>query len=176
MSGEWSETASAVPDAVTHHSPLTTRDSVRLARAVLRLQIRPVPVTLLPYALSAPAFRFRHLAALAGRAPIGGAREVALACFVAARLANDCCDPMLDLDDDGRAARCVGAKGWLGTIALPNPVRTPVARLAEASANGHPEAMAALVTALARAAESFLDPAARGELDALAASLARAKR
>jgi hypothetical protein len=55
-------------------------------------------------------------------------------------------------------------------------VRTPVARLAEASANGHPEAMAPLVTALARAAESFLDPAARAELDALATSLAHACR
>ena len=166
-------TSSEGPDAFTHHSPLTTHHSVRLARAVLRLQIRPVPVTLLPYALPAPAFRFRNLATLAGRAPIGGAREVALACFVAARLANDCCDPMLDLDEDARTARCAGAKGWLGTIALPSPVRTPVARLADASANGHPEAMAPLVTALARAADAFLDPAARGELDALAASLAR---
>ena len=147
-----------------------------LARTILLLQIRPVPVTLPPYALAAPAFRFRNLAALAGRAPIGGAREVALACFVAARLVNDCCDPMLDLDEASRAARCTGAKGWLGTIALPAPVRAPVAKLAEASANGHPEAMAPLVTALARAADSFLDPAARAELDALASSLAKLER
>jgi hypothetical protein len=55
-------------------------------------------------------------------------------------------------------------------------VRIPVSRLAEASANGHPEAMAPLVTALAKAAESFLDPAARAELDALAATLAKRKR
>ena len=135
-----------------------------------------MPVTLPPYALPAPAFRFRNLAALAGRAPIGGAREVALACFVAARLVNDCCDPMLGLDEEARAARCAGAKGWLGTIALPSPVRTPVARLAEASANGHPEAMAPLVTALAKAADSFLDPAARAELDALASTLAKLER
>ena len=113
---------------------------------------------------------------LAGRAPIGGAREVALACFVAARLANDCCDPMLDLDEDARAARFAGAKGWLGTIAIPSPVRTPVAKLAEASANGHPEAMVPLVRALAKAAESFLDSAARAELEALATSLAQGKR
>ena len=132
-----------------------------------------MPLDPLPFALAAPAFPFRHLASLAGRAPIGGAREVALACFLAARLANDCGDPMLGLDEESRAARCAGAKGWLGTIALPSPVRTPVARLAEASANGHPEAMAPLVTALARAAESYLDPAARAELDALAVSLAR---
>jgi hypothetical protein len=139
-------------------------------------QIRPVPVTLPPYALPAPAFRFRNLAALAGRAPIGGAREVALACFVAARLVNDCCDPLLDLDGEARAARCAGAKGWLGTIAIPGPVRTPVTKLADASANGHAEGMASLVTALARAADSFLDPAARAELDALATTLARSAR
>src|SRR6476659_6098372 len=83
-----------------------------------------VPVMLPPYALSAPVFKFRHLATLAGRAPIGGAREVALACFVAARLAADCCDPALDLDEPARAARCAGAKLWLGTIAIPSPVRT----------------------------------------------------
>ena len=131
-----------------------------------------MPVTLPPYALSAPVFRFRHLATLAGRAPIGGAREVALACFVAARLVHDCCDPLLDLDDELRAARCSGAKAWLGTIAIPAPVRTPVAKLAEASASGSADAMAPLVSALANAAESFLDSAARAELDALAARLA----
>ena len=135
-----------------------------------------MPVTLPPYALSAPVFRFRSLATLAGRAPIGGAREVALACFVAARLANDCCDPTLPLDEEARAARCAGAKGWLGTIALPTPVRTPVAKLAEASANGHPEAIAPLVTALAKAADPFLDAAARAELSALAARLSQTKR
>jgi hypothetical protein len=129
-------------------------------------------VTLPPYALSAPVFRFRNLAALAGRAPIGGAREVALACFVAARLVSDCCDPTLEIDEVARAARCAGAKAWLGTIAIPSPVRTPVAKLAEASALGNPAVMAPLVSSLAKAAESFLDVASRSELDALAARLA----
>ena len=131
-----------------------------------------VPVTLPPYALSAPLFRFRNLAALAGRAPIGGAREVALACFVAARLVSDCCDPTLDIDEELRAARCAGAKGWLGTIAIPSPVRTPVAKLAEASALANPAVMAPLVGSLAKAAESFLDAPSRSELDGLAARLA----
>jgi hypothetical protein len=116
-----------------------------------------VPVTLPPYALSAPVFRFRHLAALAGRAPIGGAREVALACFVAARLASDCSDPSLDLDEASRAARCAGTKGWLGTIA-------------------NPAVMAPLVAALAKAAESFLDSASRSELDVLMTRLTEAAR
>jgi hypothetical protein len=130
-----------------------------------------VPVMLPPYALSAPAFKFRHLAILAGRAPIGGAREVALACFVAARLASDCCDPALDLDEASRVARCAGAKSWLGTIAIPSPVRSPVAKLAEATAAADPATMAPLVSSLARAAETFLDTASRSELDMLAARL-----
>ena len=131
-----------------------------------------VPVTLPPYALSAPFFRFRNLAALAGRAPIGGAREVALACFIAARLVSDCCDPTLEIDEVARAARCAGAKGWLGTMSIPSPVRTPVAKLAEASAMANPAVMAPLVASLAKAAESFLDAASRSELDTLAARLA----
>jgi hypothetical protein len=131
-----------------------------------------VPVTLPPYALQAPAFRFRHLATLAGRAPIGGAREVALACFVAARLVSDCCDPSLAMDEPTRAARCAGAKAWLGTVAIPAPVRTPVSRCAEASAVGEPAAMARLISNLATAAAAFLDAASRAELDALAARLA----
>ena len=161
------------------HSPLDTPNSrphYRLAVTSRAIQIRRVPVTLPPYALPAPVFRFRNLATLAGRAPIGGAREVALACFVAARLVNDCCDPLLALDDEARAARCVAAKGWLGTIAIPAPVRTPVAKLADASANGHPESMAPLVTALAKAADAFLDAGARSELDTLATQLGRFKR
>ena len=133
-----------------------------------------MPVTLPPYALSTPVFRFRNLAALAGRAPIGGAREVALACFVAARLASDCCDPTLELDETSRAARCAGAKAWLGTIAIPAPVRTPVARCAEASARADSRTMAPLVAGLAKAAEGFLDPASRAELEGLAAHLGRA--
>jgi hypothetical protein len=136
-------------------------------------QIRRVPASL-PYALPTPVFRFRHLAALAGRAPIGGAREVALACFVAARLVSDCCDPTLALDDESRAARCAGAKAWLGTIAIPAPVRTPVARCAEASATADAKAIAPLLAGLAKAADSFLDPAARGELEALVIKLGRA--
>jgi hypothetical protein len=134
-------------------------------------QIRVVSVTLPPYALASPLFRFRHLATLAGRAPIGGAREVALACFVAARLVADCCDPALHLEEEARAARCAAAKAWLGTMAIPAPVRAPVARCAEASAHESSGEMAALITALATAADGFLDPAARGELEALAARI-----
>ena len=96
---------------------------------------------------------------------------MALACFVAARLVSDCCDPSLAMDEPTRAARCAGAKAWLGTVAIPAPVRTPVSRCAEASATADPAAMARLIASLATAASAFLDAAARGELEALAARL-----
>jgi hypothetical protein len=155
---------------MAHGSWLTLR---WLAGARRTSHIQSVPASLLPYALPTPIFRFRHLASLAGRAPIGGAREVALACFVAARLVSDCCDPELALDERSRLARCTGAKAWLGTIAIPAPVRTPVARCADASTDADRQQMAPLVSALATAAAAFLDPAARAELDALVEELGR---
>ena len=129
-----------------------------------------MPHALPPYALIPPVFRFRHLANLAGRAPIGGAREVALACFVSARLTAECMTPA----DDGpsnRAARCAGAKAWLSTLALPATVRTPATRCADLSVQGLSPALVREFSGLAAAAGSFLDQASRGELDALSATL-----
>ena len=133
--------------------------------------ISRVPTILPPYALLAPVFRFKHLATLAGRAPIGGAREVALACFVAARLAAEC---GLGSDDDveSRANRSAGAKAWLGTLALPAGVRTPAALCVERSAAGARLALSREISSLAQAAAAYLDVPSRAELDVLAASLA----
>ncbi len=129
-----------------------------------------MPISLPPYALSAPSFRFRHLASLAGRAPIGGAREVALACFVAARLAAECTAAMDD-DPAGRAGRCAGAKAWLGTLVVPATVRGSVARCAELSVEGSPADVGKEVAGLLLAATSYLDAQSRAELDTLSAAL-----
>ena len=133
-------------------------------------QIESVPMSLPPYALSVPIFRFRHLALFAGRAPIGGAREVALACFVAARLAVDCAAPMAE-DREGRSVRSAAANAWLGTLALPTSMRTLLTRCVEASVAGVPAAVGHELAGLAAAAAPFLDAPSCGELDALAASL-----
>lgn len=133
-----------------------------------------MPHALPPYALPSPSFRFWHLANLAGRAPIGGAREVALACFVAARLAAD--STMAHEEATGRSTRCAGAKAWLGTLALPAPVRGQLTRCAESSVDGGPVALSREVAALALAASSYLDPQSRAELEALALSLHEAAR
>ena len=115
-------------------------------------------------------FRFPHLAALAGRAPIGGAREVALASFVVARLVAERIGAMDD-DPPPRAARYVAAKGWLGTLALPQAVRNAAARCAELSVDGDRGEISREIRSLVLAASGFLDNKSRGELDALARSL-----
>ena len=129
-----------------------------------------MPISLPPFALVAPAFRFRHLAGLAGRAPIGGAREVALACFVAARLAAECVIASDDPPRD-REARYAGAKAWLATMALPAPVRGSVARCAELSVSGAAGDMAQEISALTQAAAAHLDAGSRAELSTLSALL-----
>jgi hypothetical protein len=128
-----------------------------------------VQTTLPPYALPPLAFPFRHLAALAGRAPIGGAREVALACFLAARLASDRLAGVMTADSV--SARGVGARGWLATLAVPAPVRASLARSLELCTSGSLAELAAEFTVLGQAAGEYLEPAARGELDRLAAQL-----
>ncbi len=128
--------------------------------------------TIVPiYGLLTPVFRFKHLATLAGRAPIGGAREVALACFVVARLAAECVVIAAD-DADARANRGIGAKAWLGTLALPAPVRTPAGVCVERSMTGARTALSREISILAQAAAAYLDLPSRAELDALATSLA----
>lgn len=133
-----------------------------------------VPATLPPYALAVPTFRFRHLALLAGRAPIGGAREVALACFVVARLAAECeRGAPIDEDSSERVARSAGARTWLASLSLPAAIKTPATLCAELSGAGTAEGVGQALRGLAHAASSYLDAASSGELEALAAALKR---
>ncbi|HKW08743.1 MAG TPA: hypothetical protein VJO33_00100 [Gemmatimonadaceae bacterium] len=122
-----------------------------------------------PYALSSPAFRFRALASLAGRAPLGGPREVALATYLVARLVDDCL-PAKELPIDARKARSAAARGWLASAALPAAVRAPIAKLADVTAGEGSEASAALASVIA-ATGNYLDAPARLELDRLARAL-----
>ncbi len=130
-----------------------------------------MPLSLPPYALGAPTFPFRHLATAAGRAPIGGTREVVLACFVVARLAADRDRDVTPME--GRVARAAGARAWLGTLALPPLLRGSLTQCADRSADGEPAAVGAALAALAQAAQSFLDVPSRTELELLAARLSR---
>jgi hypothetical protein len=123
-----------------------------------------------PYAVPPTEFRFPALAALAGRAQLGGDREVALALYVAARLAQDCHSTSA-LSDASRAERASSAKTWLSTFALPVAVKPVIARLIETT-SGDPAAIADDLRAVVASARAYLDIQSQVELERLAASLA----
>jgi hypothetical protein len=123
-----------------------------------------------PYALAPTTFRFRALAALAGRAPLGGARETALASYVVARLAVGCLAASA-LPADDRATRASAARSWLASLALPVPVRAPMVRVIESTRTENRGAVGAALVTAADIAASYLDGPALAELKALAAEL-----
>lgn len=123
-----------------------------------------------PYALAPITFRFRALAALAGRAPLGGERETALASYVVARLAVGCL-PTVALPLEDRGTRASAARTWLASLALPVAVRAPFVKVIESTrADDRPAVAAAIVTA-AEIAASYLDGPALAELHTLATEL-----
>ena len=133
----------------------------------------PSPPAAPPYALASTTFRFAALASLAGRAPLGGQREVALAVYVAARLADDAL-PDRAVSPAARAERANGARHWLSTLALPaNAVRTSLTRLIDAT-TGDPADAGRCVSSVIDVTGSYLEPAARTELEHLAKALAKA--
>jgi hypothetical protein len=128
-------------------------------------------VALPPFAVEPTSFRFPALAALAGRAAIGGQREVALATYLAARLAHDLL-PDRELEPAVRQERAGAAKNWLASMMLPPQVKPAVTRLIEATSHDRATAAPALRGMLAVSA-SQLDGAARLELEQLADALER---
>ncbi len=124
-----------------------------------------------PYGLTSPAFRFRALATLAGRAPLGGPREVTLATYLVARLVDDCL-PQREFATASRVERSAAARGWLGSVALPAGVRAPLTKLTDATAGDLADVTPALANLLT-AVDAYLDAAARLELDRLARAFAK---
>jgi hypothetical protein len=124
----------------------------------------------LPYSLEPLAFPFPALAALGGRLPLGGGREVALASLLVARLAMEMrgAEPMTVGD---RVARAASAKVWLASLALPAPTRVPFARCVEATASTPLQIVGAL-RGLMTAVSAHLDGAAMHELEKLTWQLA----
>ena len=122
-----------------------------------------------PYSVTPPRFRFRALATLAGRAPLGGAREVALATYVVARLVDDAA-PAHALPEETRVARANAARSGLAGMALPSAVRPALTRLVDASggdALGLRPALRIVITITA----DYLDTAAISDLEKLAQAL-----
>ena len=123
-----------------------------------------------PFALASPRFLCPALAQLAGRAPLGGGREVVLACFVGARLAATLL-PEHALPPAVRLARAGAARTWLTTLSLPAALRIPCARLVDASAGADVDILAAALERVTEGAAEQLDGAARAELEALSRAI-----
>ena len=121
-----------------------------------------------PYALDTPVFSFASLVALAARAPLGGIREVAIATFAAARLAEELRAGGLVPED--RQERAAAARRWMSTLAISEPVRRANLDLIEATERD----ARATAQALRRVIEvtgSALDAPSRSELERLAREL-----
>ena len=121
-----------------------------------------------PYALAAPVFPFRALALLAGRSPLGGPREIALATLVAARLAAAAAPPAC-LSGPIRVARAEAARAWITSVSLTPAARAALLRLVAVSAGEDSRALAMAVGKVADVAFPYLDRSARAELGRLEA-------
>ena len=150
-------------------SPAARRARLRLPALVAGAQIFAVLLASPPYALAPTSFRFPALAALAGRAPLGGQREVVLAAYVVARLAHDTLAER-GVSQETRIDRAAHARTWLATLALPAPARAALQRSIEASTAESRRAAEAM-SGVVKAIDAFLDPPSRMELGQLIAVL-----
>lgn len=117
-----------------------------------------------PYSIGTPAFPFPALASLAGRAPTGGERELALGCFVAIRLAAGVLAPH-PVPVATRAERSAGARTWVASLALPTAARAAFVKVADAAGG---DDVGLVHTAMARflgICAPVLDGASRQEVD-----------
>jgi hypothetical protein len=118
------------------------------------------------FALATPAFRFRALTALSGRAPLGGDRETLVACLQLARLCAGILPPY-ELSRELTIERTEHTKQWLSSLAVPSGVRSTAFGIFGAL-NGFDRARcASAFLDLVKAASAQLDEASRAELNAL---------
>src|SRR6476469_8256910 len=122
------------------------------------------------FALATPHFRFRALVSFAGRASLGGDREVAMACLVAGRLAAGLLPPFNIAHADAKS-RSAAARQWLSSLSLPPAIRTPLAQVADAVVSGNPATTAAALERMLAAVSRNIDEASAAELRSLVADL-----
>ena len=124
-----------------------------------------------PFAIATPTFRFRALASNAGRASLGGDREVGLACFAIARLGAGLLPPVTLAAADA-AARAASVRHWLSSITLSGPARSAAVAVIDAISGGGRQASAKALRELASVVAAHLDVASTGEINELADELA----
>jgi hypothetical protein len=126
-------------------------------------QIVSVIPTPPPYALAPAVYRFPALTAFAGRAPLGGERELGLACLMVARLAAGALQAEA-LPVAARRARSSAARTWLASLALPPATRDACTKVADACASDASDALRVALTRVIELATGRLDAAALSEL------------
>lgn len=118
-----------------------------------------------PFALDTPTFSFKALAALASRASIGSARDIAIVAFTTARMAEEVRPGGLGLEE--RQARAAAARKWITTISLPEPTRKAFLDLISATEQDGLTTAGALRRVI-EVTGPQLDPGGRSELERLA--------
>ena len=122
------------------------------------------------YTLATPAFRFRALTALSGRASLGGDRETLVACLQLGRLCAGILPPY-EMSRELTIERTEQTKQWLSALAAPSGIKSTVFGIFGAL-NGFDQARCAIAFVdLVKAASGQLDEAARAELNALVQEL-----
>ena len=155
---------SRISDAYSAVSALAARDIAEQIGRVTATTDAPRA----PYALEPTAFPFPALANLAGRAPLGGQREIVLACLLVARVVADATNGHRLLSVEQKRARAKEVSDWLAATSIPANVRGALARLAEGTSDEDPARCAAALDSVMMVTANHLDPAARLELGRLA--------
>jgi hypothetical protein len=118
------------------------------------------------YTLATPVFRFRALAALSGRASLGGDRETLVACLQLGRLCAGILFPY-EISRDLTTERTENTKQWLSSLAVPSGIRSTAFGIFGALSGLDRARCAIAFTDLVKAAAAQLDEASRAELNAL---------
>ena len=109
---------------------------------------------------------------MAGRAPLGGPREAALACFLVARVVGEFATGDR-LAADQQRARVQGVKHWLGAAAVPTPLKAALTKLVESTISEDREVAKSALDSVIAVTANQLDPGARLELSRLAQAVVK---
>jgi hypothetical protein len=118
------------------------------------------------FALTVPAFRFRAVATLSGRATLGGDRETVLACLQLGRLCAGLLTPY-EMNREQLHERTENTKQWLSSLTVPAGIRSSASGIFAALNGFDRPRCAEAFTDLVKAASGQLDEASRSELNAL---------
>jgi len=118
-----------------------------------------------------PVFRFRSLAALAGRAALGGDRETLVACLQLGRLCAGTLPPY-HLSPELLTERIEHTRQWLSSIAVPSGIRSTAFAIFGGLTGNDRARLALAFDDLVKAAIGQLDEPSRVELNTLIQELA----